>query len=330
MENFKNKKSITTKSYLKPQNPVQIVLSLFIFILLLLPNYIWAGIKCLMKTRKDVRGQVVLITGSARGLGRELCLTFHQLGASIVCVDIDEEGNEITAEMIRGQGGTVRAFTLDITDREKIVSMHEAVKRELGPVDILVNNAAVVKTNIYVNSETDELVRKIIDVNILGQFWMNKEILPSMLNRNKGHIVSISSLISMIGTHSLSAYTASKWGVTGMMEALDQELNMLNSKVVLTTVCPYFMDSNEDITTNISISFPVIPLNVICNSTVDGILKNKKMFTIPGFLFLAMMFYKILPSKLQYQMQKLLGASYNYCKSDYDTLKKYQRGTTSL
>jgi len=87
-------------------------------------------------------------------------------------VDIDEEGNEMTAKMIRGQGGTVRAFTLDITNREKIVSMHEAVKRDLGPVDILVNNAAVVKPNIYVNSETDELVQKIIDVNILGQFWV--------------------------------------------------------------------------------------------------------------------------------------------------------------
>jgi len=62
MENFKNKKPITTKSYLIPQNPVQIVWSLFIFILLLLPNYIWAGIKCLMQTRKDVRGQVVLVS----------------------------------------------------------------------------------------------------------------------------------------------------------------------------------------------------------------------------------------------------------------------------
>jgi len=62
MENFKNKKTITTKSYLIPRNPVQIFLSLFIFILLLLPNYIWAGIKYLMKTRKDVRGQVVLVS----------------------------------------------------------------------------------------------------------------------------------------------------------------------------------------------------------------------------------------------------------------------------
>ncbi|XP_022163276.1 17-beta-hydroxysteroid dehydrogenase 13-like [Myzus persicae] len=330
MENVNYEKSIATKSYLIPRDPVKIFLSLFIFFVLLLPNYIWAGIKCLMQTRKDVRGKVILITGSARGLGRELSLAFHRLGASIVCVDIDEEGNEMTSEMIRGEGGTVRAFTLDITDREKIRSMHEAVKNDLGPVDILVNNAAVVRTNIYVNSKTDELVREIIDVNVLGQFWMNKEILPSMLNRNSGHIVSISSLISMVGTHSLSAYTASKWGVTGMMEALDQELNMLNSKVVLTTVCPYFMDSNEEITKNISISFPVIPLKVICDSTVDGILKNKKMFTIPGYLFLAIMFYKILPSKSQYQMQKLFGASYNYCKSDYDTLKKYQRETKSL
>jgi len=87
-------------------------------------------------------------------------------------VDNDDEGNEMTAKMIRGEGGTVRAFNLDITDREKIRSMHEAVKDDLGPIDILVNNAAVVKPNIYVNSKTDEIVRETIDVNILGQFWV--------------------------------------------------------------------------------------------------------------------------------------------------------------
>lgn len=88
-------------------------------------------------------------------------------------MDVNEEGNNKTAEMIREEGGTVRAFTLDITDRAKIKLMHENVKNELGPVDILVNNAAVVQGNIYVNPKSDELVRNIINVNLLGQFWVS-------------------------------------------------------------------------------------------------------------------------------------------------------------
>jgi len=87
-------------------------------------------------------------------------------------VDIDKGGNELTAEMIHGEGGKVRAFTLDITNREQIRLMHEAVIKDLGPVDILVNNAAIVRPNIYVNPETDEIVKQIINVNILGQFWV--------------------------------------------------------------------------------------------------------------------------------------------------------------
>jgi len=88
-------------------------------------------------------------------------------------VDIDEEGNETTAKMIRGEGGTVRAFTLNVTDGEKIRSVHEAVNDELGPVDILVNSARVVKPNIFVDSNADEIVRETIDATyILGQFWV--------------------------------------------------------------------------------------------------------------------------------------------------------------
>ncbi|VVC43051.1 Hypothetical protein CINCED_3A020240 [Cinara cedri] len=280
------------KNFQMPNDPVKVFGSLILLVLILLPNYIWAGIQCLLARRKKVNGQVILITGTARGLGRELALAFHRLGAKIVCVDRDGDGNAVTAEMIRGDGGTVKAFTLDITDREKIRSMHESVKTDFGPIDILVNNAAVVRENIYVNPKSDKLIKEIIDINLLAQFWMNKEILPSMLDRNSGQIVAISSLISLIGTHSLSAYVASKWGVTGMMESLDQELNMLHSKVVLTTACPYFMDSNTEITKNINISFPAIPLRICCDKIVDGILKNRKVFTVPSYLYLLIMFYK--------------------------------------
>uniref|UniRef100_A0A2S2QKU1 Short-chain dehydrogenase/reductase family 16C member 6 n=1 Tax=Sipha flava TaxID=143950 RepID=A0A2S2QKU1_9HEMI len=234
----KKQNSFITKDLLK------LFGSLVLFILFLLPNYIWAGIQCLTQKPRDIRGKVVLITGAAGGLGRQLALSFHRLGARIVCVDVNGAGNDLTGEMIRAEGGTAVTYTVDITDRENVRQMHGVVKDALGSVDVLINNAAVVLSNIYVNRESDDLVKDIVNVNLLAQFWMNKEILPSMLERNSGQIVAISSVASLIGHHSLTAYSASKWGVTGMMEALDQELKLLGSDIVVTTVCPYFFDSD--------------------------------------------------------------------------------------
>lgn len=120
----------------------------------------------------NVDGFFFQVTGASKGLGRELALSFSRLGAKVACVDLDEDGNTKTAEMIRAENGTAKAYIVDITKREKIKLMHEAVKNDLGNVDILINNAGVVKESIYVNSQTDDLVKEIINVNLLGQFWV--------------------------------------------------------------------------------------------------------------------------------------------------------------
>lgn len=122
---------------------------------------------------EHVNGDDFQITGASKGLGRELALAFSRLGAKVACVDLDEDGNTKTAEMIRAENGTAKAYIVDITKKDKIKLMHEAVKNDLGNVDILVNNACVVKESIYVNSQTDDLVKEIINVNLLGQFWVS-------------------------------------------------------------------------------------------------------------------------------------------------------------
>lgn len=112
------------------------------------------------------------ITGTARGNGRELALQFHRLGAKIVCVDKDETGNDETVRMIKGEGGQAIGFTVDIRDKDRLKTMHEAVKRQMGPVDILVNNAAVVETTSFVNPKADDVIPEIVNTNLLGQIWV--------------------------------------------------------------------------------------------------------------------------------------------------------------
>jgi len=95
------------------------------------------------------------------------------LGAKVACVDIDGEGCAETAKAINRHGGMAKDYKVDVTDRKQIRNMHETVIKELGPVDIVVNNAGIVLAHMYVNPESDQLIEDLINVNLLGQIWVS-------------------------------------------------------------------------------------------------------------------------------------------------------------
>lgn len=110
------------------------------------------------------------ITGTARGNGRELAWQFHRLGARVVCVDKDGAGNGETVDSIRADGGQAVGYTVDITDRKRLAGMHADVRRRMGPVDVLVNNAAVVqRSTLFADPAADDAVAETINTNLLGQ-----------------------------------------------------------------------------------------------------------------------------------------------------------------
>lgn len=113
------------------------------------------------------------ITGTARGNGRELALQFHRLGAIIACADKDEVGNNETVDRINAEGGRAVAYTVDITDKAQVAAMHAAVRDQMGPVDILVNNAALIESTLFVDPEADPVIRDVINTNLLGQIWVS-------------------------------------------------------------------------------------------------------------------------------------------------------------
>ncbi|VVC43046.1 Hypothetical protein CINCED_3A025870 [Cinara cedri] len=240
-------------SYNIPSQPVKFIFEITFFFLILVPaGILWACVKkCLPVKRKSVKGQVILITGAAAGLGRQLALLFANLGAKIVCLDINEEGNDKTAQMVKETGAVVASYKCDISKRDQIKDIHQRVKKEIGPVDILINNAAIVWGHIYLDPTKDQLIDDIIDVNLKGQFWMNREIIPSMIDRKSGHIVTISSLAAVCGVAGISSYTATKWATNGMIESMRNELNELNelisSSIKTTTIMPYFINTNPKI-----------------------------------------------------------------------------------
>lgn len=199
------------------------------------------------KGKKSVKGEIVLITGTAQGLGRQLAICYASKGATVVCVDIQEESNKETVKIISDLGyGKAHAYKCDVSDYAKVLEMCQKVESEVGNVTILINNAGIAYVN-FLNRlcETSKAeIEQIISLNILSNFWTIKAILPSMLKNNYGHIVAIASMSSFCGLPLVIPYSTSKYAVKGLMDSLQKELALYkNCQVKTTTIHPFFVDT---------------------------------------------------------------------------------------
>lgn len=194
---------------------------------------------------KSVAGEVVLITGTGHGMGRELAVKYAALGAKPVLVDIDEKGNAETARLIADlTGKKAPTFKCDVSDREAVLALAGKVRAEAGDVTVLVNNAGIMPTHPLLKHSPQE-IKKIFDINVMAHFWMLEAFLPSMIQKNHGHVVALSSMAGTMGLSNLVPYCASKFAVRGLMEAISEELreDARINNVKFTTICPYMVDT---------------------------------------------------------------------------------------
>lgn len=234
----------------------------------------------------DIRNKCALITGGASGIGRLLAAELGTAGARLVLWDIDEAGLQSVRGELLETGLDADIYTCDLSDRDAIAATAEKTLANSGPVDILINNAGVVSgQNILDISETD--IEHTFDVNVLALFWMVRAFLPSMLERDSGHIVTIASAAGLAGTARLSDYCASKFAAVGFDESLRLELRNQGSKVMTTIVCPYFTDTGmfDGVRTRFSWLLPILKPDALVQRIVKAIRKNRRRVVMPWFLY---------------------------------------------
>jgi len=171
------------------------------------------------KQVKSVAGKVVAITGGARGIGRCTAQALIRRGARVAIGDLDRELAEQTATEL---GGSAVAFALDVTDRESFAAFLDGAEAELGPVDVLINNAGIMPVGPFVE-ESDETARTLVDINLHGVMFGTKLALERMLPRGSGHIVNIASQAGKAGLPGGATYCATKHAVVGLSEAVRLE-----------------------------------------------------------------------------------------------------------
>uniref|UniRef100_A0A182TE30 Short-chain dehydrogenase/reductase 3 n=1 Tax=Anopheles melas TaxID=34690 RepID=A0A182TE30_9DIPT len=191
-----------------------------------------------------VHTDIVLITGAGHGMGRCMALQYAQLGATVVCVDINEKMNADTVATIRQQRGNAFGYVCDVTNRQQIIETAQQIRQEVGTVTILVNNAGIMPTHPLLQ-QTEPEIRKTFEINVMAHFWLLQSYLPGMLEKNRGYIVAMSSVAGLCGLNNLVPYCGSKFAVRGIMEALAEELRQdaRNPNIKFTTVYPYMVDT---------------------------------------------------------------------------------------
>jgi 3alpha(or 20beta)-hydroxysteroid dehydrogenase len=182
-------------------------------------------------------GKVALVTGGARGMGAAEVRRLHGAGATVVAADIlDDDGAVLVAEL----GDLASYLHLDVTSEDAWLEVVEHIERDFGHLDVLVNNAGILKFNALVDTPLAEF-REVLEVNLIGTFLGMKAVIPAMKRAGGGSIVNISSTEGLAGTVFCGAYTASKFGVRGITKVAAIEYG--SDKIRVNSVHPGGIDT---------------------------------------------------------------------------------------
>ncbi|XP_054275838.1 17-beta-hydroxysteroid dehydrogenase 13-like [Macrosteles quadrilineatus] len=295
--------SLRLPSFMPPTNNIlvikdklNLVVELLAFLFVILPYYLLLTVyrKLYPPPEKSLQTKNVIVTGAGHGLGRGLALRLAREGAKVAVVDVDGISAAQTARDIVETGGVARSYVTNVAKIEEIRKLHVNVVRDLGPVDLLINNAGLLYTASIKDSSEAE-IRTVMDVNLLSHFWIAQEYLTEMKSRNSGHIVAISSMAAIASVANGSAYSASKWGVCGFMEVLRAELNQnQKNNVKTTTILPYFINTSEQYVNRWDIRLPPLSIDEVVEEIVTAVKREEVLLSIPRHMYYTSLI-KLLP-----------------------------------
>jgi 3-oxoacyl-[acyl-carrier protein] reductase len=189
----------------------------------------------------ELKGRVVLVTGAGRGIGRALAHAFADAGAKVALLGKTKKNLLEVQKELKDSGAPTVVLAADVSDEGAVSRAVAAAEQQLGPVDVLVNNAG-----IFVSAPVEKMdavvFDRILDVNLRGPFLMSRAVLPGMKSRRRGHIVNISSTAGRRGFAGGGAYCASKFGLAGLTEAMRYEARA--SDVRVSCVFPSTVDTS--------------------------------------------------------------------------------------
>ncbi len=186
-----------------------------------------------------LRNRVALITGAARGIGREAALLFAQEGAKVAVCDVDPQGEEV-AHAIQQNGGSAAFFVMNVADRNQVQQVVAEIVRTFSRIDVLVNNAGITRDAQLVKMSEEDW-DKVLAVNLKGVFNVTQAVVPTMLAQGYGRIINTASIVALYGNFGQSNYVASKAGLIGLTRVWARELGPKG--ITVNAVAPGFIET---------------------------------------------------------------------------------------
>ncbi len=191
------------------------------------------------KQPRILAGQTAAVTGAARGIGRATAQAMMRQGMRVAIGDVDLAAAQATAAEL---GPAAVALALDVTDRESFTKFLDDTEAQLGPIDVVVNNAGIMPVGRFID-EDDLTARRMVDINLHGVILGTKLALDRMIARDRGHIVNISSQAGKFGAPGGATYSATKHAVVGLTEAVRGELRLMSAHVDISYVMPFVVNT---------------------------------------------------------------------------------------
>jgi NADP-dependent 3-hydroxy acid dehydrogenase YdfG len=270
------------------------------------------------KERRSLSGKVAAITGAARGIGKATAKALVQKGCRVAIGDLDLTLAEQTAAELGG--GTI-ALRVDVTDRASLEGFLDEAEKQLGPLDVMVNNAGIMPVTPFME-EGDDSIHRQIEINVYGVVTGTQLALERMLPRRSGHVVNLASSAGKAGVPGIATYSGTKHAVVGFTEAMRAEFR--DSGVNFTYVMPVTV--NTALTEGVSDTRGVkkVEPEEVGNAIVDALEVSRVDVYIPRSLKYTVAVGGILPRGVREAMARLMGVDKILTTVDPSSRRAYE------
>lgn len=237
----------------------------------------------------------VLITGGASGIGKIMAKKILAKKArNIILWDIDEKKLADFKNEEKDSTDRIYTYKIDLSKLEQIKTTSLKTKEEVGNIDIIINNAGIVVGKDFKDHSYED-IEATMQINTIALMHVTKSFIDDIIKNGEGHICNIASAAGLVANPKMSVYAASKWAVIGWSESLRIELENLNKKIRVTTVCPYYINTGMFDGVKSNFLLPILNPNKVATRIIKSIEKNKIMLKTPFLIKLTPFVRGILP-----------------------------------
>jgi NADP-dependent 3-hydroxy acid dehydrogenase YdfG len=270
------------------------------------------------KAPRSLAGKVVAITGGARGIGRATAAALIAQGARVAIGDIEVQLAEQTAQELAG--GTI-GLSLDVTDRESFETFLKSVEEQLGPLDVLINNAGIMPIGPFIE-ESDATARTMVDINLHGVIIGSKLALQRFLPRGQGHLVNIASAAGKAGFPSGATYCATKHAVVGLSESIRAEVH--ETEIGVSVVMPVVVHTELGSGLPETRGFKAVEVEDVAGAIVDAIQYDRYEVYVPKSTKTLFRMKAIVPARVMEAMARFLKGDQVLANPDHGARAAYE------